>query len=165
MEEIRIYHSTRKCLAMAVCCFVFVGCGVCLLLKEPTSFVNWVGTLFAATCCLIIIYPVVRERITNKPYYLITDERIFVDSGLKQWEVSFTDVEEFCLLHLMSSQQIGIKYKKTVEHKKMNDSGCATRTLRKMNKKIAGVQESLPCDGLTMKAQQLCELLNKRLKA
>jgi hypothetical protein len=45
----------------------------------------------------------------------------------------------------------------------MNDASSAGRTIRKMNERIAGIQESLPADDLTIKPQQLCDLLNMKL--
>ena len=71
-----------------------------------------------------------------------------MDSGMKKWEVRFADVEEFYLINVSSSKQIGIKYKKEVEFQKMNDASSAGRTFRKLNERLAGVQESLPADGL-----------------
>ena len=82
---------------------------------------------------------------------------------MKKWKVRFADVEEFYLIKVMSTKQIGIRYKKEIEFQKMNDASSAGRTIRKMNERIAGVQESLPADDLTIKPQQLCDLLSVRL--
>ena len=110
-----------------------------------------------------MLFLILRERIGNKPYYIITDECVIMDSGMKKWEVRFADVEEFYLINVMSTKQIGIRYKKEIELQKMNDASSAGRTIRKMNERIAGVQESLPADDLTIKPQQLCDLLNMKL--
>ena len=110
-----------------------------------------------------MLFLILRERINNKPYYIITDECVIMDSGMKKWEVRFSDVEEFYLINVMSSKQIGIRYKKEIEFQKMNVASSAGRTIRKMNERIAGVQESLPADNLTIKPQQLCDLLNMKL--
>ena len=104
-----------------------------------------------------------RERINHKPYYIIADECVIIDSGMKKWEVPFADVEEFYLINVMSTKQIGIRYKKEIELQKMNDASNVGRRIRKMNERIAGVQESLLADDLTIKPQQLCDLLNMKL--
>ena len=91
-----------------------------------------------------MLFLILRERISHKAYYIVTDESVLVDSGMKKWEVRFAEVEEFSLLNVMLSKQIGIKYKAEVEFKKMNDA-------------------SLPIDGLNIKPQELCDLLNMRL--
>ena len=64
---------------------------------------------------------------------------------------------------LHGQAQIGIKYKKEVEFQKMNDASSAGRTIRKLNESLVGVQESLLADGLNIKPQELCDLLNMRL--
>ena len=56
-----------------------------------------------------------------------------------------------------------LPHKKEVELQKMNEASSAGRTVRKINEKIAGSQESLPADDFTIKPQQLCDLLNMKL--
>ena len=163
MEEIRIYHSIRKNIVLLAVSFLFVALGVFQLVNGDHSFIVWVCFLFFGIGGLYVLFLILRERINNKPYYIITDECVIMDSGMKKWEVRFSDVEEFYLINVMSSKQIGIRYKKEIEFQKMNDASSAGRTIRKMNERIAGVQESLPADDLTIKPQQLCVLLNMKL--
>ena len=163
MKEIKIYHSIWKNLILVAICLAFVVPGVLQLLDGKNSFLVWASTLFFGIGGLFMLYIILRQRITNKPYYVITDECISMDSGMKKWEVRFADVEEFYLINVMSSKQIAIKYKKDVELQKMNEASSAGRTVRKFNEKIAGTQESLPADGFTIKPQQLCDLLNSKL--
>ena len=147
---------------MAVC-FVFVAMGIFMLLHGEQSFIVWASILFFGGGGLFVLFLILRERINHKPYYIITDECVIIDSGIKKWEVRFADVEEFYLINVMSTKQIGIRYKKEIEFQKMNDASSAGRRIRKMNERIAGVQESLPADDLTIKPQQLCDLLNMKL--
>jgi hypothetical protein len=163
MREIRIYHSILKNIALMAVCFVFVAMGIFILMHGERSFIAWTGILFFGGGGLFVLFLIMRERISHKAYYIITDESVLMDSGMKKREVRFADVEEFYLINVMSSKQIGIKYKKDVEFQKMNDASNAGRIIRKMNESIAGVQESLPADGLNIKPQELCDLLNMRL--
>ena len=167
MEEIRIYHSIWKNIGLIAICFVFVAMGILMLLRGEQSFIAWTGILFFILFFggggLFVLFLILRERISHKAYYIITDESVSMDSGMKKWEVRFADVEEFYLINVGSSKQIGIKYKKEVEFQKMSDASSAGRTIRKLNESIAGVQESLPADGLNIKPQELCDLLNMRL--
>ena len=163
MEEIRIYHSIRKNIALVAVSFAFVAMGVFQLLNGDNAFIVWADVLFFGLCGLFFVFLMLRERINHKPYCIITDECVLIDSGMKKWKVRFADVEEFYLIKVMSTKQIGIRYKKEIEFQKMNDASSAGRTIRKMNERIAGVQESLPADDLTIKPQQLCDLLNIRL--
>ncbi|MCR4826056.1 MAG: hypothetical protein K5882_03800 [Bacteroidales bacterium] len=163
MEEIRIYHSIWKNIALMAICFVFVAVGIFMLLYGGQSFMAWAGILFFGGGGLFMLYLILRERICHKAYYIITDESILMDSGMKKWEVRFADVEEFYQLNVKSSKMIGIKYKKEVELQKMNDASRTGRTIRKLNESIAGAQEALPADGLNIKPQELCNLLNMKL--
>jgi hypothetical protein len=162
MEEIRIYHSIWRNIPLLAVCFVFAATGVLMLLDGGQSFIAWTGILFFGGGGLFVLFLILRERICDKAYYIITDKSVLVD-GMKKWEVRFADVEKFYLINVASSKQIGIKYKKEVEFQKMNDASSAGRTFRKLNERLAGVQESLPADGLNIKPQELCDLLNMRL--
>ena len=95
--------------------FVFAALGGFLLLHGNHSFIVWVCILFFGIGGLYVLFLILRERINNKPYYIITDECVIMDSGMKKWEVRFSDVEEFYLINVMSSKQIGIRYKKEIE--------------------------------------------------
>lgn len=163
MEEIRIYHSIWKNIGFITICFVFVATGILMLLRGEQLFIAWTCILLFGGGGLFFLFLILREIISHKAYYIITDESVLVDSGMKKWEVRFTDVEEFNLINVSSSKQIGIKYKKEVEFQKMNDASSAVRTIRKFNESLVGVQESLPADGLNIKPQELCDLLNMRL--
>lgn len=163
MEEIRIYHSIWKNIGLIAICFVFVAMGIQMLLRGEQSFIAWTCILFFGGGGLFVLFLILREIISHKAYYIITDESVSMDSGMKKWEVRFADVEEFYLINVSSSKQIGIKYKKEVEFQKMNDASSVGRTFRKLNERLAGVQESLPADGLNIKPQELCDLLNMRL--
>ena len=83
-----------------------------------------------------------------------------MNSGLKAWEVRFDDVESFFLVGKM----IGIRYKKDREIQKMEDASCLGRIVRHFNQRIGGSQEHLYVSNMTMKPQELCDLLNKRVK-
>ena len=58
---------------------------------------------------------------------------------------------------------IGIKYKKNVADKKMDESNKVGKAIRKMNMNIAQTQETIQASGMTIKPQQLLDLLNERL--
>ena len=148
---------------MLAVCFVFAATGVLMLLRGDRSFLAWISILFFGGGGLFVLFLILRERICDKAYYIITDKSVLVD-GMKKWEVRFADVEEFYLINVKSSKQIGIKYKKEVELQKFEDASKAGRAVRRFNKSVAGSQESLPVDGLTIKPKDLCEILNERVK-
>ena len=109
-------------------------------------------------------YLVLREFLTRTPYYIITDEGVEVNSGIRNWEVRFADVESFFLTKVATTKMVGIQYKPDAERRKMDESNSVSRSIRKMNSGIAGSAEALPADDLSLKPQQFCDLLNSRLK-
>ena len=109
--------------------FAFVAMGVFQLVNGDNAFIIWAGILFFGLCGLFFVFLMLRERINHKPYYIITDECVIIDSGIKKWEVRFADVEEFYLINVMSTKQIGIRYKKEIELQKLNYASIAGRTI------------------------------------
>ena len=113
-----------------------------MLLHGEQSFIVWAGILFFGGGGLFVLFLILKERITHTPYYMITDDGIIMNSGLKTYEVHFADVECFYLTKVGAARGkttlIGIQYKESIEF--------------------------LPADGLTIKPKDLCEILNERVK-
>ena len=83
-----------------------------------------------------------------------------MNSGLKAWEIRFADVERFFL----AGKMIGIRYNKDREIQKMEEASMLGRIIRRFNQRIGDAQEHLYVSNMTMKPQELCDLLNKRVK-
>ena len=166
MEEVKVYHSLWKNAILVAVCFAFSVSGIYLLIRQPESnhIILWTGIIFFGLGGLFMLWLMLKERITHTPYYVITDKSVIMNSGMKVWEVRFADVEKFSLTSVAPSKMIGIHYNRDAEWAKEEDSGSVVRMVRKMNTKIAGVGEALPVGDLTIKPQQLCDLLNERLR-
>ena len=153
---------------MLAVCFVFAATGVLMLLDGYRSFIAWISILFFGGGGLFVLFLILKERITHTPYYMITDDGIIMNSGLKTYEFHFTDVECFFLTKVGIARGkttlIGIQYKESIELQKIEDASKAGRAVRRFNKSVAGSQEALPADGLTIKPKDLCEILNERVK-
>lgn len=165
MEEIRIYHIQWKMWVLILECIAFIAMGCFLLQDNDINRVFvWIGISFSGICGLFILYLLIREKTANIPYYLITDKSIVMNSGGKKTEIAFADVESFSLKRVGSAKMIGISYKNDIEIRKKEESKYGERLVRDFNVKIAGVQEVLPAYDLSMKPEQLCDLLNERLR-
>lgn len=162
MKEIRVYHSLWKTGLLILVCFAFAALGLHTLIVHPekNGFMFWLGLLFFGLGGIFMLWLILRERITGKPYYLVTDESVIMNSGLKAWEIRFADVESFFLVGKM----MGIRYNKDKEIQKMEDASVLGRIVRHFNQRIGGSQEHLYVSNMTMKPQELCDLLNKRMK-
>ncbi|MBQ9309924.1 MAG: hypothetical protein IJ222_03570 [Bacteroidales bacterium] len=168
MEDIRIYHSIWKNIALMAVCFVFVAMGIFILLHGKQSFIVWAGILFFSGGGLFVLFLILKERLTHTPYYMITDDGLIMNSGLKTYEVHFADVECFYLTKVGTAwgkaMLIVIQYKENVELQKFEDASKAGRAVRSFNKSVVGSQETLPTDGLMIRPKELCEILNERVK-
>jgi hypothetical protein len=162
MEEIRIYLSLWKNAPVILICFAFAALGIRTLVVHPEKMGLglWLGLLLFGLGGIFMLWLILKERITGKPYYLVTDESVIMNSGLKAWEVRFADVERFFL----AGKMIGIVYKNDREIQKMEDAGWLGRIGRRFNQRIGGSQEHLYVSSMTMKPQELCDLLNERVK-
>lgn len=162
MEEIRVYLSPWKNAPVILICFAFAALGLHTLILHPekSGLWLWLGLLFFGLGGIFMLWLILRERITGKPYYVVTDESVTMNSGLKAWEVRFDDVDRFFLVGKM----IGIRYRKDREIQKMEDASGLGRLVRRFNQRIGGSQEQLYVSNMTMKPKELCDLLNERVK-
>lgn len=166
MEEIKIYHSLWRMLLMGIGGLAFAVLNF-LILRSPKPgnvFIGYIGIVFFGLGGLALIYWALKERLTGRPFLTITEEGIVYNGGWKQYEIRFADVNSFVLLGGRQNKFIGIRFKKGVERQKMEDASFIGRLARKFNLAVSGTQESISLSGVPMKAQELCDILNERLK-
>ena len=168
METIRVYHSIWKSGLLVVVFLGFAAIGIYSIISGDNEIRAWLCAVFFSIGGLFMLWLMLKERITHTPYYLITDDGIIMNSGSKTYKVHFADVERFFLTDVGTSRGgtklIGIQYIKGVESRKIEDANMAGRAVRRFNKMVAGSQEALPADCLTIKPKDLCEMLNERVK-
>ena len=126
--------------------------------------IGYIDIVFFGLGGLALIYWALKERLTGRPFLTITDEGIIYSGGWKQYEIHFADVNSFVLQGGRQKKFIGIRFKEGVERQKMEDASLVGRLARKFNMAVSGTQESISLSGVPMKAQELCDILNERLK-
>jgi hypothetical protein len=167
MEEIKIYHSLWRMLLMGIGGLAFAVM-IFLILRSPRPgnvIIGYIGIIFFGLGGLALIYWALKERLTGRPFLTITDEGIIYNGGWKQYEIRFADVNSFVLLGGRQNKFIGIRFKEGVERRKMEDANIIGRLARKFNLAVSGTQESISLSGVPMKPQELCDILNKRLRS
>ena len=145
-------------LAILVGILFTVG-AIIMLIKGEDGVMTWLSILLFGGGALIMVYSLLKQLITHRPYMIIGDKSVRVLDG-KGYEVLFADVEEF---FITNGDIIGIHFRNQVEATKMEEAGTMERVLRKWNKKMSGSQEAIAADGLTVKPKILCAILNERL--
>ena len=97
METIRIYHSTWRMLLLAIVSLAMAVGGNLMAIHSPKGFhivVGWIGVVFFGVCGIYMLYGMLKERLTGKPFLTITDEAIITE-WIKQTVIRFTDVQSF----------------------------------------------------------------------
>ena len=166
MEEIRVYHSPWRILLMALGCFVFIAFSIFMLNNPKSVFsviVAWIGIAFFGLASLSILYSLFMERLMNKPFLTITDTSI-ISQGIKQTIINFADVKSFQVVKMGDQKFVAIHYKTDVEQQKMNEASSIGRIIRFLNRRLVNAQENISTTGTSIKAEELCDLLNERLK-
>lgn len=166
-EEIKIYRSVWRNVLLILCSFAFVAISVLILFSENKKpgldIVAWIGILFFGLGGLLIAYDIFKEQVTRTPYLIITDKKVAINSW-RSWEASFADVETFFLISHSTAGMIGITYKTDIEAQRLDNASQLGRAVRHFNVKLAGAQDAIAANGLTVNPQALCDLLNERLE-
>ena len=166
MEAIRIYHSTWRMLLLALASLAFAGAGFFMTIHSTKGFhivVGWIGVVFFGFGGLYMLYGMLKERLTGKPFLTITDEAVIME-GMKQTVIRFADVESFNVEKMGRQEFVAVHYKPGVERQKMDEANALDRSIRKLNRQLVNAQENISTTGTGMKGQELCDLLNERVK-
>lgn len=165
METIRIYHSTWRMLLLALVSLAFAVAGFFMAIHSTKGFhivVGWIGVVFFGLGGLNMLFVMLKERLTSKPFLTITDEAI-IKEWMKQTVIRFADVKSFNVVKVGRQKFIAVHYKPGVEQQKMDEVGALDRYIRKQNRRLVDAQETISTTGMAMKAQELCNLLKERL--
>lgn len=116
---------------------------------------------------LFLIINTFYTRSQNRPLLIIYNDRIdcYVQVKGSYTSIYYADVARFRIFNLGSTKFIAIDYKEAQLNSKMNEASVMKRGLFKFNRNVTGAIENLPADCLTMKANDILELLNSRLQA
>jgi hypothetical protein len=166
METVRIYHSTWRMLLLAIVSLAMAVGGYLMAIHSPKGFhivVGWISVVFFGLGGLYMLYGTLKERLTGKPFLTITDEAVIME-GMKQAVIRFADVESFNVVKMGKQEFVAVHYKPGVELKKMDEANGLDRSIRKLNRQLVNAQENISTTGTDMKAQELCDLLNERMK-
>lgn len=164
MNEIKVYHSVWKMAIYIIGCFLFAE-GGWYMIGHPRNnldiFMGWLGVLFFGLGGLMLLCLAIKEFLFRNPYLTITDKSVIARS-LTTKEYLLEDIDSF--QYQRALKLIGIHYKKGVGRKKMKEASIIGRFVRKLNVRLSNTQESLSAYVLPMKPEELCKLLNSRLK-
>lgn len=171
-EEVRVYHSVWKNLMLGFLSLLIAGTAGFLLqdsnshLDNADKLIFWSCLILFGASGLFIIISILYNKSQNRPLFIIYNDRIdcYVQIKSAYTSIYYADVEQFRLVNLRSVKFIAIDYKETSLADKMDGASALMRGVLKFNRNVTGAIENLPADSLTMKANDILELLNNRLE-
>ena len=166
MEEIKIYHSPWRMLLLALASLAFAVAGFFMTIHSPKGFhiiVGWISVVFFGLGGFYMLYGTLNERLTGEPFLTITDEAVIMD-GMKHAVIRFADVESFNVAKMGRQEFVAVHFKAGIERQQLDEANVIDRSIRKLNRKLVNAQENISTNCTGMKAQELCDLLNVRLR-
>lgn len=169
-NEIRIYQSQYKSLSLAVMCLLFVTGGIFILNDDDCTTTvkligGWLNIAFFGLGGLLQLFATLHNRIKNIPFIIISDSNVsfYVQFKKSYHTINFDDVKQFRIISIYGSKMIAVDYKKNVMEQLFDGSNGITTQLMTYNLKKTGAAISIPTANLTMKAKDICAILNKRI--
>ena len=190
MEEIRIYRSIWGSVGLLIIGFLWIALSIYPLfiiigsnrisvleiLNEFPSFlfnnngvvlgsfiliVGGLGFLGAVYFYFRWAYLILKERIKHIPYYIITDRSFILRN--QKLEICFDDVERFVFKKEKEGKRIEIQYKTGANLLKYERNDFVVRIIRCLIKNYDSTLKAISVDYLTIKPENLCDLLNERI--
>ena len=151
---------------LILACILFVLGGIFILHMHRNVFhlvVGWGTILFFGCCGIMLLFSFLKERLFGQAHLTITDEELTY-RRFRTIHVRFADVASFEVRKLSDNEFVAINYKPDVERQMMQNASIFSYLYRSMNKRLIDAQESISVVGISIKADELCHLLNQRLK-
>lgn len=166
MEVVKIYYSLLRIMLLLLASILFVLAGIFILHMHRNVFelvVGWVGTLFFGCCGILYLYSLLKERLFDQAHLTINDEELTY-RRYKTTHVRFSDVASFEVREFNGHDFIAINYKPDVERQMMQNASIFGYLYRSMNKRLINALDSISVTDISITADELCHLLNQRLK-
>ena len=160
MEEIKINVSNKVwiggLLAMGV---MYVGLiGTSYYVRGKNSTIDLIFVLIIMTA-----FTIIPQFIASRTRLVITDTSLTVKTK-EEWIVQFDGVESFYVDKFNGKTFIGIRYKDNTEEA-IADGEIAKERKSRLKSDLQGYPYEIYVRGLSKTPQEICNLLNQRLKA
>ena len=169
MNEVRIYHTPwggRIWWAILVS-LGFMGLFMWLIIDDTAlrgDWRCWFGLIFFGIMALFFPLVALWERLLRRPAVVVMADKVVCTALWRQSEYRFDEVKRFQLTTMSGQEFIAVHFDNQEEQRRLQDASKRGRAVRRLNIGMVGAQESIAASGLTMKPQELCDLLNSKLK-
>lgn len=166
MKEIKIYSSLWRMMLLILACLLFVFAGIFILHMHRNMFhlvVGWVSILVFGCFGIILLFSFLKERLFGQAHLTINDEELTY-RRFRTIHVRFADVASFEVREIGDNEFVAINYRPDVERQMMQDANIFGYLYRSMNKRLIDALESISVSDISLTANELCLILNERLK-
>lgn len=166
MKEIKIYSSLWRMMLLILACLLFVFAGIFILHMHRNMFhlvVGWVSILVFGCFGIILLFSFLKERLFGQAHLTINDEELTY-RRFRTIHVRFADVASFEVREIGDNEFVAINYKPDVERQMMQDANIFGYLYRSMNKRLIDALESISVSDISLTANELCHILNERLR-
>ncbi len=166
MKEVKIYSSLWRMILLILASILFVLGGIFILHMHRNMFhlvVGWVSILFFGCCGIIFLFSFLKERLFDQPHLTITDEELTY-RRFRTIHVRFADVASFEVREIGDNEFVAINYRPDVERQMIQDANIFGYLYRSMNKRLINALDSISVTDISMTADELCNILNERLR-
>ena len=151
---------------LILACILFVLAGIFILHMHRNIFhlvAGWVSILVFGCFGIVLLFSFLKERLFGQAHLTINDEELTY-RRFRTIHVRFADVASFEVREIGDNEFVAINYKPGVERQMMQDASIFGYLIRSMNKRLIDALDSISVTDISMKADELCHLLNQRLK-
>lgn len=171
--EIKIYQSLWKNLLLVICCVIFAIGAIFIIADDSCKIMTkvcggWLGVIFFGGGRLFICVTTFYNSIRHIPYLILYKDRveIYVQFKGTYKVVKFEDVKFFRLIKMHHVKYIAIEYKTKYISQKMESPETSNfiKKLMVFNLQLIGSIEAILVSNLTMRGNEICDMLNERIK-
>ena len=166
MEEVKIYSSLWRMMLLLGASLLFILAGIFILHMHRNMFhlvVGWGSILVFGCFGIVLLFSFLKERFFGQAHLTINNEELTY-RRFRTIHIRFADVASFEVREIGDNEFVAINYKPDVERQKMQDASIFGYLFRSMNKRLIDALDSISVTDISMEADELCHLLNERLK-
>lgn len=170
MDDIRIYQNFTKRLFAALGAFVFgLACGVILWkigAAGAMAILMWVGVVFFGGGALCLLIDAIRNRLKGIAQVVIHSDSVdyYIAAKRTYHTFHFADVERFRQVVSCDNNFVAVDFTADATSRIVGEKTALQLKLSKMNKLLVGSDDAICADNLSMKVDELVNVLNERLK-
>lgn len=171
-NEIRIYQNLWKNMGLALACLGLALIGYFMIFHNDDTDIRkyiagWMAIVFCGGGGLAVFAICLYNKIRHIPLLIIRRDRVemYVQKKGEYDIMNFSEIDGFRYIRFGRSRMIAVDFEKEALENKFKDSSKIMLRMVKINLDYTGAAMNLPADNLTMKGEDIYNILCDRLKS